>query len=250
MAAEWITPKTDWEDGDYYQHEDAERFLNNINYLRALGSPMVPDLSSMLVPREYVNNIDYFSVFNISFEQTITFNDNGYSAMSYQFLLPDTMDIDNVHYMFKIGLEMLFKFRLLREYYVDNWSSYHGYNKYPMYLNDNKGDDNPEVYIDLYPQSTYRRLYKGWFLFPRYVRKPDPDETLLDPLWLQVMHYSIPKPFSTYSTTLKYINIESRELLANQPFFTADVLNRIETYMLEVYNTFTTLRRTFPREDS
>lgn len=250
MTAEWITPKTDWEDGDYYQHEDAERFLNNIHYLRVLGSPMVPDFSSVLVPRQTVGNTKYYSVFNISFEKTFTFTDNGYSSVSYEDILPGTMDTDNVHYMFKIGLEMLFKFRLLREYYTNDWTSVHGYRKYPMYLNDSIGNDWDTAYIDLYPESTQKRVYQGWFLFPWEERMPDPDETLLEPLWRRVMHYSIPQPFSTYSTTLKYINIESRDLLANQPFFKADVLNRIETYMLEVYNKFNELRQTFPREDS
>lgn len=256
MTSEWIAPKTDWEDGDYYQHEDAERFYNNINYLRALGSPMVPDDSSLLVQRERLGGILYYSIYNISFDISktteVTYTDSSESQRvvnaRYDDMF-DNIDFDNVHDIFKIGLEILFKLRLLSEYRVIVYSSDRGYNKYPMYCNDSIRSDEEDVWVNIYPSSTTKILYSGWFLNPYDQRIADPDEDLLDPLWKSVMHYSIPRPFSIYSSS-EYINIQSRELLANQPFFTADVLNRIETYMLEVYNKFNELRQTFPREDS
>lgn len=257
MTAEWITPKTDWEDGDYYQHEDAERFINNLNYLRALGSPMVLPEASVLVPRENIGRWLYYSIFNIAFDfsRTIVITRTGsgsstsIASVSYDSMF-NSIEFDNVHDIFKIGLEILFKLRLLSWYCVeDYYTSARGYNKYPMYCNDSLRLDYEEAWVNIYPSSTTKILYQGWFLFPRDDRLPDPDEDLLDPLWKSVMHYSIPRPFSIYSS-YEYINIQSRELLANQPFFTADVLNRIETYMLEVYNKFNVLRQTFPREDS
>lgn len=61
MAYSWITPKTNWQSGDFCTYADVNRILNNILYLyEAIDvTPLVPTLLPNLAANNWLSYIGY-----------------------------------------------------------------------------------------------------------------------------------------------------------------------------------------------
>ena len=75
----WITPKTDWVATDYFNVDDYNRIVGNINYLKELAATVIKDITidSMTADKGYTS-IMYAADMNAIENSLATINENTY----------------------------------------------------------------------------------------------------------------------------------------------------------------------------
>ena len=75
----WITPKTDWAATDYFNADDFNRIVGNINYLKELAATVIKDITidSMTADKGYTS-IMYAADMNAIENSLATINENTY----------------------------------------------------------------------------------------------------------------------------------------------------------------------------
>lgn len=232
MPLEWVTPKTNWKNGDYYQYEDAERFTNNLLYLKSLAQPCYPSGSFY-----FMNYRNVRAIYDVEHDDYVYYYlfyryDLNFSSMT------TPSPNNNLLYIFSYGSETLFKLGLLKEYYVD----YH--KKYPL----NYGT----VYhnVEYSSEGTSKVSTTGWYI-------SDFEEGMdhysgLSRAWNKIFNdgygsMAIPFDFAVNSSYRWY----SRNYYkwGNYPFVSAAVLNIMESVMSDLYSFFNEIAEIYPRED-
>lgn len=79
MSSEWISPKTDWESSDYFNIEDYNRIISNMDFLHALAIKLFEnfDITSMGEEKTYMSMI-YAREMNVIERNLDTINQNTY----------------------------------------------------------------------------------------------------------------------------------------------------------------------------
>ena len=226
----WITPKLNWNSETYYTREDAERLVNNVTYLKEIGTPCYPSEMYALINTGTYNLNPYHSIYDVSFGNMRVETVN---------------NTDNPTNMFTYNLETLMKMHLLKETY-DRGSAYFT-GKYPLYYD---GDD---AFIPLrinYNKSGTDIFFKGWRTM-NYSYSTMPTDPLSN-LWNNVFNARYTKcPFEgyTYNSNSKSAVGVSYGKLNNTSFYDRNALYRIEFITRELYNFFTQIAEIFPREE-
>ena len=226
---EWITPKTNWKNGDYYQYEDALRFANNLTYLKELAQPCYPSDLYFLSYREERNTNYYYSQWSM-----------GFNTM---YIVSPTNLYTNLTTVFSYNLETLFKLSILRRHTGVGLG-----NKYPLLCTEHRNGTHSVLYINAYTSSESIR-YKGW-----YTSDSSNHPIYTDPLyyeWVQAFSY-ITQPFTAYrysSGGISNVSISNRDNLANKKFLTYSNLNTIEREMSNLYEYFNTVAESYPDEE-
>ncbi len=227
---QWITPKTNWRYGDYYQDEDAERFVNNLTYLKELAEPSYPDEINFFALRESYGGNYYHSQWNISFNTMYIYN--------------NTSDLT---YMFAQNIQTLFKLSILVQH---GWTTLG--NKYPLQHTEHENGSWTVININSQHVSSSSELirYKGWFTSDSIAHT-----IYTDPLeyeWRNSALRYITRPFTAYrysSSNISKVAISNSNTLGNTRFFSEDNLNTIENRMANLYTFFNEVAESFPDED-
>lgn len=203
----WTTPKTNWNQGDHFNLEDAVRIADNIAYLKDMAAEIYPQTELYgLVYRGYYNNLDYYCLWDL-----VVSNIRVYSGSSFDYGYIDFV------YRDKANLLALLKLYYLAEKEVTTvtdvpCSYYTSEGWTPRYYS-----GYAARYIPSYHQ-TYTSLWSH--VFSNYVRPPMEFELYSD---------------NNYRC---YVRETSAYLLDNEPFWNYSELNRIENRISYVYERF------------
>ena len=228
--SEWITPKTNWKNGDYYQYEDALRFANNLTYLKELAQPCYPSSLYFFSYRESYNLNHYFSQWSMGFNTMYIYYPNNLS--------------NSLTSVFSYNLETLFKLSILKRHTGVGLG-----NKYPLAHTEHRSGSYTPLYINSNELLPERTRYKGWYMTDSFGHTIYTDPLYYE--WRQAF-YSITQPFTSYrysSGGISYVGISNRDNLANKQFLTYSNLNTIERLMSELYEYFNTVAESYPDED-
>jgi len=233
MPLGWVTPKTNWKNGDYYQYEDAERFTINLAYLESLARPCYPSGSFYFM--DYYKDIE---IYDLEHDDYVHYDLFYRYDLNFSSMITPSSD-NNLLNIFSYGSETLFKLGLLKEYYVD----YH--KKYPL----NYGT----VYHDVIysPEGTYMVSTTGWYIsnfeegIDHYSR--------LSRAWNNIFNdgYDVvlPRPFDVFINSNYGLYSTNNYKFGNLSFFSAPMLNIMESVMSDLYSFFNEIAEIYPRED-
>ena len=229
---EWITPKTNWKNGDYYNLEDAERFANNLECLYTLARRCYNlDPIHLLIYR-VSRNWGYYCA-----DYSIYWND---------MVIPSSQS--GTFNIFSRGLKTLFYLECIHSY----GTPYELHNGYPLryaseYL-------TPKLWLDVNvgsSESSAHYQFTGWYLYHEPVGGEPSD--YLGRIWSSDFHldifYDLICPFTSIASDSGActITVNKTDVLANTVFPNAKGLNKIESMMASQYAYFTALvNRFFP----
>ena len=201
----WVNPKTNWTANDYYNIEDAERIINNIEYLRERAKQLYPSEIVGFLPRGIIEGTMYFKGIDLSPNDTNMEVETGITIGEYMRLSA----YDDINYLTLFKLSML----------------------------PNPSDvDTLNIYCDydigiLSP----RYNYSGYGV----ILAEGVNEVTLDSLWTGSYMNNMPRKMfnEVLFNQNEYAYIKAGDfLLYNQPFWNYNELNKIELVTQNVYD--------------
>lgn len=203
----WTTPKTNWNQGDHFNLEDAVRIADNIAYLKDMAAEIYPQTELYgIVYRDEYNNISYYSLWDL-----VVSNIRVYSGSSFDY------GYIRFVYMDKANLLALLKLYYLAVKGVTTVTDV----PCPYYLSEGWTTRYYSGYAVNYTPSYNRTHTYLWrYVFSNYVRPPMEFELYSD---------------NNYRC---YVRETSAYLLANEPFWNYSELNWIENRISYVYGLF------------
>lgn len=207
----WTTPKTNWNQGDHFNLEDAVRIADNIAYLKDMAAEIYPQTELYgIAYREDYNNIRYYSLWDLVVSNIEVYSGSSFDYGTIRFVYRDKANLLallKLYYLAERGVTTVTDVPCC--YYIDKtWSSNYKYSGYAV-------NGTPPYYYE--NMRTYTLLWR--YVFSTYVRPP--------------------MEFELYSKNyLCCVRETSAYLLDNEPFWNYSELNWIENKIYDVYRIF------------
>lgn len=205
----WTTPKTNWNQGDHFNLEDAVRIADNIAYLKDMAAEIYPQTELYgIAYRGYYNNLDYYCLWDLVVSNIRVYSGSSFDYGYIRFVYGDKANLLALLKLYYLAVsEVTTVTDVLCSYYTSEGSSLRYYSGYAV-----KG--TPPSYGRMY---TYTHLWR--YVFSSYVRPP--------------------MEFELYSDNyLCCVREASAYLLDNEPFWNYSELNWIENKIYDVYRIF------------
>lgn len=220
----WVTPKTNWRNGDYYNAEDVDRISGNLSYIKSLASQIYPEDPVLLLAFNSASgNSKYCTWLNLEISNINIYGVNDYLTGEGEYTLT-YFDTKNIYALYKLKLlytiyhasnDMVPYVQTSQKIYIDNSQEY--YTGCGYYL----GNGSSGFFDNDHASESGKYWGSPYGIGDAYkIRLP-----------FNFSHFTSDPVYEVRGSNFAAV-------LANQRFWTYQELNAIESDILTLYNNF------------